>query len=582
MAPEPDFNSLQQAGSVPNQPTNSSTMIAHPAKQKHLPQLQNSNAEAGPSTSKRSRTGIIRPRPPPIPKTLKPQRANNWHARKRDIPPEALKTKGMITQTSILPKVAPVIRAQYNVCFNSEEHIADSVTATLVATKVNFHVADNRVQELCNSLSTGGQIAKNIGHMNDEFLQLMFRSVVQIGLLTWAPDISGNDPNSIYNLLHEQIAIKTFKQISISGGYSHFPVNMDCARNFPLLQRLYWTMCQHIEPPTPEPSAITTLPKHIAIDYFEPEYWNEVLTVQRKVELLKDGYIMDLPQAKFMQKYGEAVLELYDMPTDKQIDRVLFPFQSNDDEAAVSSKEDDTPPPEPEQGPNDGMDTEIEGRGDVELEQESGRDGRGMCYEAAAAMAAAHCGRWCVTGGSCGGGTWYMKQQLQWLLLVVWWTVRQGEVVVMQQGVIAAEEHGTQSSSCDGCCSLCGGWCSKEVVAKGQQYEAAAMMAAARCVADGATRGGSSERTGYKAAAAMAAACCVRDDVTRGCSGGGTGCEAAAVMAAAHCVADGTSKGGNGKGTGYKAAAAMTAARCVEDDVTRGGSKGLIVWQAVQ
>ncbi|PPQ92330.1 hypothetical protein CVT25_008512 [Psilocybe cyanescens] len=147
-------------------------------------------------------------------------------------------------------------------------------------------------------------------------------------------------------------------------------------------------MHQRIELPTPEPSAITTLPKHIAIDYFEPEYWNEVLTVQRKVELLKDSYIvamplpelcttwkncwkwMDLPQAKFMWKYGEAVLELYDMPTDKQIDRVLFPFQSDDDKAAVSSEEDDTPPPEPEQGPNDDMDTEIQGRGDIELEQE--------------------------------------------------------------------------------------------------------------------------------------------------------------------------------------------------------------------
>ncbi|PPQ92329.1 hypothetical protein CVT25_008511 [Psilocybe cyanescens] len=222
MAPEPDFNSLQQAGSVPNQPTNSSTMIARPAKQKCLPQPQNPNAEAGPSTSKRSQTGVICPCPPPILKTLKPQRVNDWHARKRDISPEALKTKhalethirtlwGMITQTSIPSKVTPVIQAQYNVCFNSEEHIVDSVTATLVATEVNFHVADNRVQELRNSLSAEGQIAKDIGHMNNEFLQLMFRSVVQIGLLTWAPDISGNNPNSIYNLLHEQIAIKTFK-----------------------------------------------------------------------------------------------------------------------------------------------------------------------------------------------------------------------------------------------------------------------------------------------------------------------------------------------------------------------------------
>ncbi|PPQ90871.1 hypothetical protein CVT25_007341 [Psilocybe cyanescens] len=66
---------------------------------------------------------------------------------------------------------------------------------------------------------------------------------------------------------------------------------------------------------------------------------------------------MDLSQAKFMLKYGDAVLEKYDMPTDKQIEQMLFLLlpQDEDKELEISTDE-DTPPPDN----FDNMDTEGE------------------------------------------------------------------------------------------------------------------------------------------------------------------------------------------------------------------------------
>jgi hypothetical protein len=69
----------------------------------------------------------------------------------------------------------------------------------------------------------------------------MFRLVACLGLQQWAPDVLGNDPESMYNLLHEHIALKIFEQVLGAFGYSHIGMKLSCINNFALMHKLYRT-----------------------------------------------------------------------------------------------------------------------------------------------------------------------------------------------------------------------------------------------------------------------------------------------------------------------------------------------------
>jgi hypothetical protein len=67
----------------------------------------------------------------------------------------------------------------------------------------------------------------------------MFRTVACLGLRKWAPDVLSGDPESMYNLLHEHIALQTFEQVSGAFSYSHMGANLSCIKDFLLMRKLY-------------------------------------------------------------------------------------------------------------------------------------------------------------------------------------------------------------------------------------------------------------------------------------------------------------------------------------------------------
>lgn len=78
----------------------------------------------------------------------------------------------------------------------------------------------------------------------------------------------------------------------------------------------------------------------MAIDWFEPEFWNETLTVRQRANFIQFGIYVALPEEqhcvswaecakwknlstkKFMKEYGNDVLKLYNMPTKKELEQV--------------------------------------------------------------------------------------------------------------------------------------------------------------------------------------------------------------------------------------------------------------------
>jgi hypothetical protein len=96
------------------------------------------------------------------------------------------------------------------------------------------------VRELHTSISdAAGIIASNIKRIPESHLLVMFRTVACHGLQKWAPDVLSNDPESMYNLLHEYIALKTFEQVAGAFGYAHMGANLSCTTDFALMRKLY-------------------------------------------------------------------------------------------------------------------------------------------------------------------------------------------------------------------------------------------------------------------------------------------------------------------------------------------------------
>ena len=56
---------------------------------------------------------------------------------------------------------------------------------------------------------------------------MMFRTVVTYGLQQWNPDVLSGDPDSMYNVLHETIALLTFEQAVAAYAYSFTGLTMN-------------------------------------------------------------------------------------------------------------------------------------------------------------------------------------------------------------------------------------------------------------------------------------------------------------------------------------------------------------------
>lgn len=143
-------------------------------------------------------------------------------------------------QNAVPPPVTTSDIEHFNRRFKSEDDVRVSVTTSLDANEVNIVGARARVNALKASLSGPYSITSNhIKRISEDFLLIMFRAVAHFGLTRWAPDILSRDPDSMYNLLHEHIALATFEQVSASYGYTHVGNNLAHVRDFALMRKLY-------------------------------------------------------------------------------------------------------------------------------------------------------------------------------------------------------------------------------------------------------------------------------------------------------------------------------------------------------
>ncbi|KAE9384010.1 hypothetical protein BT96DRAFT_842951, partial [Gymnopus androsaceus JB14] len=74
--------------------------------------------------------------------------------------------------------------------------------------------------------------------VEEAHLFIMFNAVANLGLICWQPDVLGT-VESIYNALHEHLAISTFKTVATTFGYTSMNANLSFLSNYSFLVKLY-------------------------------------------------------------------------------------------------------------------------------------------------------------------------------------------------------------------------------------------------------------------------------------------------------------------------------------------------------
>ena len=142
-------------------------------------------------------------------------------------------------QKATPPRVTNEDRLRYDTQFMSVAAIKTSVQQSLEFNAGEINNASARVQAILEDLPEGGIIANNIRRIPQQHLEMMYRSISFLGLARWAPDVLRGDPESMYNILHEQLVLTTFQQVAAAFGYAHIGINLQLVHNFVILRKFY-------------------------------------------------------------------------------------------------------------------------------------------------------------------------------------------------------------------------------------------------------------------------------------------------------------------------------------------------------
>ncbi|KAF9043558.1 hypothetical protein BDZ89DRAFT_1008945 [Hymenopellis radicata] len=335
------------------------------------------------------------------------KRQHLYHISQDEIPEDARTIKtalelhirilGVLTDMNALPPaVDDVLQAQFERLFGSENSISLTVHAALKGTNVTAQ-AVSKIQSVHSNAGTS-IIAKNMRRVEEDFLSIIFGTLERCGLQQWAPDIRAGTPNSMYNSLHEHIALSTFKTVTIAHAYIFLKPNPAYLKKHNFLQQLYrnfvfsylkgkadrearnpgslalrmarisqlksegfhsryLSLMEEIDAHSDDEEAdndeyhikhklgratlltrIPGLPQNVPLDWFEPDFYNNSLTVRERAQYMDNGVVLpkrewcqtlenirmwkNLDDKAFELQFGNDKLALYNLPTEEELQQL--------------------------------------------------------------------------------------------------------------------------------------------------------------------------------------------------------------------------------------------------------------------
>ncbi|KAF8144157.1 hypothetical protein K438DRAFT_1783118 [Mycena galopus ATCC 62051] len=225
----PGPHARRRTGTVPNP--------GSPPKRPRTDDAPNSKTPANPNKSAK--------------KSAKPKRGpKNWGIPRTAVPDTAVGLQSVespfappngppLSISCADPSPANIV-AGFEQRFSSPEDLDGHLNSILAAA---IPPTNSVYEQVAAFLSTAkamtSQTATDAARVGDHHLRSMFNAIANAGLQVFAPDVFGN-PESLYNLAHEHVAIHSFRAIASLFAYSSiYSIDLSLIKDDHLLRRFY-------------------------------------------------------------------------------------------------------------------------------------------------------------------------------------------------------------------------------------------------------------------------------------------------------------------------------------------------------
>lgn len=146
---------------------------------------------------------------------------------------------GIYSQTSIPPAANTDNITHFEKHFLDTTQLKMSVQAAFLNYGTHINEARNNVIEANSKLAkVNTRIAKNLSGLRELHKEFIFQCIAAAGLERFSPDIMGSF-ESMYNLVHKQIGVHTFRAIAAQGGYDFMECNIAMTKQIGLVTQMY-------------------------------------------------------------------------------------------------------------------------------------------------------------------------------------------------------------------------------------------------------------------------------------------------------------------------------------------------------
>lgn len=146
----------------------------------------------------------------------------------------------LLSQSAVPSRLPAEEMAPFEARFAAAEDL-DAHLARILADSIppSQAVYEHIAAFLRTAYATPSQISKDAKRVGDDHLRAMFSAVANAGFHSFLPDVFGN-PESMYNLAHEHVAIHSFRGVATRFAYSAlFRVDLSLLKDDHLIQRFY-------------------------------------------------------------------------------------------------------------------------------------------------------------------------------------------------------------------------------------------------------------------------------------------------------------------------------------------------------
>ncbi|VDB99908.1 unnamed protein product [Peniophora sp. CBMAI 1063] len=210
------------------------------------------DGSTSPKKPKKKKTAAVPPEAPTL--SLK----DLWHLKIGEVPKGALGVQSALqihlrilsllcSPYDVLPHISGNLSSLMQTRLAGPQNVKASVDAAIASSRNTPREASLKFDELRNAITHAGRknsrsaIFRNMQRMlsYETHIKFAYGALFSLGLSAWTPDIYGNNPDSLYNLLHETIAISTFEHMCASFAYTVFGVDFEHLKDSVLLQKMY-------------------------------------------------------------------------------------------------------------------------------------------------------------------------------------------------------------------------------------------------------------------------------------------------------------------------------------------------------